>query len=79
MKDRTGVNGLRALEVPHGWTEVWVIQHIEHLCPELQLEKLMDGEVTMDGKVPLGGAEPLEGIPPKVTLPRRVAIRVGRR
>ena len=70
------VDRLRTLEVSDGRTEVGVIQDIEHLCPELQLKRLMDGKVPMYGEVPLSSTESAESISPKIPLSGRVAVGI---
>ena len=45
------------------WSEVGVVQNIEHLGAELQFYRFMDGKVPMDRQIPLGVSESTQGIP----------------
>jgi hypothetical protein len=40
-------------EITDWWSEVGMVQNIEHFSAELQLQRLENGKLAMDGKIPL--------------------------
>src|SRR5260370_2763700 len=68
---------LRAREISHWFTEVRMVQQIEHFCPEVQLDRLVNREVAMDCKVTLRCAETSKRISPQISLPKWIAVCIG--
>lgn len=57
-----------------------MVQHIEHLRPELQTKGFMYREIPVDGEIPLRGSEPSQKIPRGVPLTKGfMCLGIGRR
>src|SRR5438132_12280157 len=60
--------------------EVRMIQNIEHFCPKLQFEELVNGNCSMHCKIPLPSAKTSQRISPEISLSKRSSRhRVTRR
>ena len=54
-----------------------MVQHIEHLRPELQTKGFVYREISVDSEIPLRGSESSQQIPRHIPLPKRLAAGVG--
>src|SRR5437773_9898849 len=54
-----------------------MVQHIEHLRPELQTKRFMYWEISVESEIPLHGPKTAQEISRHIPLPKRLAAGAG--